>query len=270
MAQDIKIKQFRNLYKLSKEQINNLIYDYTTNHMSVPQLMIKYKLSKRIATKHLKNHGIKLRNNSECYRKTVDIIVKQKILQLYYEHYYTLSQISKELHISRHTVYSIIRDNGGCRSSNYSKIGIPRTQEVKNKISLKNKGQRVNLKKQIETKRKNNSFNLSKPEQELYNELVKKYGEENILKQYKEKRYPYYCDFYIKTEDMFIELNRHWTHGGKPYNPLDKECQNQLAVWLEKSKNSNFYKQAIYIWTDLDVRKLECAIKNNLNYKTIY
>lgn len=121
------------------------------------------------------------------------------------------------------------------------------------------------------TKRENNSFNISNKEEEYYKELCKEYGEENIIRQYYDaERYPYNCDFYIKTKDLFIELNATWTHGGKPYNAEDKECQEQLKLWEEKSKTSKYYRNAIYTWTDLDVRKQTCAKQNNLNYKTIY
>ena len=55
-----------------------------------------------------------------------------------------------------------------------------------------------------------------------------------------------------------------------PYNPNDEECIKQLNIWKEKSKTSDFYKQAIYTWTDLDVRKQAYAKQNQLNYITIY
>ena len=28
---------------------------------------------------------------------------------------------------------------------------------------------------------------------------------------------------YIKEDDLFIELNNHWTHGGHPFDPNNKE-----------------------------------------------
>ena len=87
---------------------------------------------------------------------------------------------------------------------------------------------------------------------------------------YKEDRYPFYCDFYIVEDDLFIELNTHWTHGGKPYDPDDKECQEQLATWEEKAKTSQFYANAIKTWTERDVEKRRVAKENNLNYKVIY
>ena len=96
------------------------------------------------------------------------------------------------------------------------------------------------------------------------------YGEEQVLRNHKEERYPFYCDFYIKCEDLFIELNAHWTHGGQPYDPNDDFCKTQLAKWQEKAKTSQFFANAIDTWTVRDVRKANVAKENNLNYKVIY
>ena len=125
--------------------------------------------------------------------------------------------------------------------------------------------------KQYLTKKKNNTFNSSKDEELLYEELLKENRTKTIYRNYRDsERYPFYCDFYIKEDDLFIELNAHWTHGGKPYDPNDEECQNQLIEWQEKAKTSQFYKNAIETWTVRDVKKLQCAQKNKLNYKVIY
>lgn len=122
-----------------------------------------------------------------------------------------------------------------------------------------------------ETKHKHHTFNTSKPEEQMYEELCKKFGEENVKRNYdKDPRYPFSCDFYIVSEDKFIELNAMWTHGGCPFDSSDKECQNKLKIWKEKAEKSDFYKNAIYTWTDLDVRKQTIAKENNLNYEVIY
>lgn len=126
------------------------------------------------------------------------------------------------------------------------------------------------ISKGIKTKRKNNTFNASKSEEQYYKKLCQGHDKSDIYRNYKCERYPFYCDFYIKSEDLFIELNAHWTHGGKPYDPDDKECQEQLAKWKEKAKTSKFYENAIKTWTERDVKKLQKAKENNLNYKVIY
>lgn len=120
------------------------------------------------------------------------------------------------------------------------------------------------------TKKMNNSFNTSKIEDVFYACLCEKYNENNVIRQYRDGRYPFNCDFYISTEDLFIELNLHWTHGGKPFNSNDIECLKKLNEWKEKAKVSQFYKNAIYTWTDLDVRKKKAAEDSGLNYEVVY
>ena len=128
--------------------------------------------------------------------------------------------------------------------------------------------------KRYETQMKNGTLGKNvetKAEQEYYEYLKTLYSEDDIIKQYFDKeRYPFRCDFYIKSEDLFIEVHGNWTHGGRPFDPQDIECQKQLAEWEEKAKTSNYYKNAIYTWTDLDVRKVKTAKQNNLNFEVIY
>jgi len=149
--------------------------------------------------------------------------------------------------------------------------------EVRKKLSNSKKGKHLSneslktkLEKEYITKSKNNSFNSSKPEEKLYHVLIEKYGFNNVKRRYKDYRYPFYCDFYIPSEDLFIELNAHWTHGGKPYDPNDKECQDKLKLWQEKAKQSQFYANAIKTWTERDVEKQRVAKENNINYKFFY
>lgn len=125
--------------------------------------------------------------------------------------------------------------------------------------------------KQNETKRKNKSFNTSKKERMLFDSLCKKYGIDDVVRNYSvDPRYPFACDFYIKSQDLFIELNAHWTHGEHPFdanNPQDIQLLNQ---WEEKSKTSQYFRNAITTWTVRDVKKLHYLIENNLNFILIY
>ncbi len=154
---------------------------------------------------------------------------------------------------------------------------LPMSDEQRKKCSQAHKNKKltssqleIRASKEYLTKKKNNSFNTSKPEEELYTKLLEKYNNKTVLRRYKEERYPFYCDFYVVEDDLFIELNAHWTHGGKPYDQNDKECQEKLSYWREKAKTSKFYENAIKTWTERDVVKRETAIKNNLNYEVIY
>ena len=118
--------------------------------------------------------------------------------------------------------------------------------------------------------RANNSFNRSIPEDKYYDELVKEYGEDNVVRWYSDDRYPFVCDFYIPSEDLFIELNKHWTHGGHQFDELNLEDISKLEIWKELAKSSKYYKNAIYVWAKLDVEKSKMAKDKNLNYKVIY
>lgn len=151
------------------------------------------------------------------------------------------------------------------------------TLETREKIRNTKKGKKlpsdrllIKTTKQYLTRKRNNTFNTSNPESTFYDFLLKQYSSKTIYRQYKDERYPYYCDFYIKEDDLFIECNYHWTHGGKPYDPNDKECQEKLKLWQEKAKTSQFYVNAINVWTVRDVEKQHCAKEAKLNYKVIY
>ena len=115
-----------------------------------------------------------------------------------------------------------------------------------------------------DTKRKNHTFGTSKPEKELEVELRKLFPDLQI--QYKSELYPFKCDFYIPSLDLYIEYNGMWTHGGCFYDENDENSRNILEMWKQRSGHSTFYKNAIDGWTQRDILKLNTALENNLNY----
>ena len=134
--------------------------------------------------------------------------------------------------------------------------------KIKNALSSKIVQDKIN-----NTKRKNNTFNTSKLEENLYKEIKSIYP--SVIRQYnKDKRYPYNCDFYIPELDMFIELQGTWLHGLHPYNCNLIEDIEKLNKW--KSKNTKFYDIGIKVWTISDPKKRETAKKNNLNYVELF
>ena len=115
--------------------------------------------------------------------------------------------------------------------------------------------------KRIDTMRKRGTFNTSKPEEESY-ELIKKVYPD-VIRQYKCERYPWCCDFYIPSKDLFIECNYHWTHGGHPYNENNTLDVELLNKWKESTK---YYNNAATTWSVYDVNKRKLASINKLNY----
>ena len=115
--------------------------------------------------------------------------------------------------------------------------------------------------KEYETKKKNNSFNSSKPEEEIYNLLLQKYPD--TVRQHRSDLYPFNCDFYIPSLDLYIEYQGTWTHGNHPFNKDNEEDLKILEKW--KNKNTKFYNNAIKVWTIKDPLKRKIAKENNLN-----
>ena len=69
---------------------------------------------------------------------------------------------------------------------------------------------------------------------------------------------------------MFIELNYHWTHGKHPFDENNEDDLKILEKLKQLSKKSDFVKTAVYVWTELDKRKIQTAKSNHLNFKFIY
>lgn len=109
---------------------------------------------------------------------------------------------------------------------------------------------------------KNNSFKYSKTEKIIFLFLKENYPD--VIRQYKESRYPFKCDFYIPTKDLFIEYNGYWTHGGHPFDENNPDDINKLNKW--KSKDNKIYKAAIKTWTIKDPLKIKTFNENKLNY----
>ena len=120
------------------------------------------------------------------------------------------------------------------------------------------------LEKCYQTRKANHTFKTSKPEDEAYKLLKQKFPD--VIRQYRSTEYPFFCDFYIPSLNLYIECNFSWTHGGIPYVADDYVCQQQLAEW--RAKGTAYYKNAIETWTIRDVRKRE--ISQKLNWKEFW
>ena len=110
----------------------------------------------------------------------------------------------------------------------------------------------------------------SKLENNFLNYLKLKYESDDIITQYKSKEYPYYCDFYIKSINLYIEIQGHWTHNDHPFDINNLNDQLIMDIWRTKSLSDKYYKNALNTWTIKDVEKRNTAIQNNLNYLEIF
>lgn len=139
----------------------------------------------------------------------------------------------------------------------------------RNRISQKNKEK---IKKCIEEFKdlsgKGISGCSSKVEIDFYKYLINTFSFENVDPQHYDDQYPYSCDFFIPGLNLYVEIQGSWTHGKHPFNSESNDDIKKLNYW--KSKDNEYYNNAIYTWTDLDVRKRQCAKDNHINYLEIF
>lgn len=107
----------------------------------------------------------------------------------------------------------------------------------------------------------------SKYEAEMNSLLCDMFGKENVFRDYWSKEYPHAVDFYIKTFDLYIELNIYPAHGGHWFDPLNPADVERLRMWQEKANAGlSRYKSFIRVWTIQDVEKHMSAVRGCLNY----
>ena len=94
------------------------------------------------------------------------------------------------------------------------------------------------------------------------------------MRQYKSDLYPFYCDFYIKSLDLYIEYQGGWAHGPKEYhqpfdpnNPHHIQELNRLKTKNNEHQfpNNNYWAHVINTWTNKDPVKRQIAKDNRIN-----
>lgn len=105
-------------------------------------------------------------------------------------------------------------------------------------------------------------------ERVLYQHLIRRFKSTDVVYQYGvfpyDARYPYPCDFYIRSCDVFIELNAHYSHGGHWFDINDEHDVRRRDAWLASTSTAN--KMAAETWCVRDVEKRTCARHSGLRY----
>lgn len=229
-----------------KDRFNNEKYIiaseyYLTGH-SLLETSQKYKINRRTLVKAFSYLDITKRSKEEEFRLKTEK-TKKSNLEKYGVESYTETEEFKQK--SKATMLA-----------RYGESSYTKTKEY--------------LNKEYKTKKRNKSFHTSSDEDIFYKSLLTIFNQEDVFRQYKDDRYPFACDFYIKSIDTFIELNLHWTHGFHLFNKDNIEDITKLNIWKQKAIKSNFYKSAIKVWTIKDPLKQKTAKDNNLNYFVAY
>lgn len=138
------------------------------------------------------------------------------------------------------------------RKNNIERYGVPSTTQLPEVA-----------KKIYDTRRKNGTLNTSQGEKEIHRLLLEKF--EDVEYQYVSEEYPFHCDFYIPKLNIYIEYQGTWTHGSKPFEGTEEDLA-ELDKWKQKALTSEFYRNAIDVWTKSDVKKRRLAKENGLNW----
>lgn len=102
----------------------------------------------------------------------------------------------------------------------------------------------------------------------MFMELVNRFGRQDVMYQYgihpADKRYPFNCDFYIKSLDLFIELNSHYSHHTHWFDANNPNDINRRDMMSKTGKKRSI--NAVKVWCETDVKKRETAKMNQLRY----
>lgn len=111
-------------------------------------------------------------------------------------------------------------------------------------------------------------FKNSKSEMIVFYELIKKFGKDDVYFQYGkhpyDKRYPYNCDFYIKSLDLFIEMNLYYSHGNHWFDSSNHDDCLRVKHLQQTDKRRN--RVAVDTWVRVDVEKRNKAKSENIKY----
>ena len=125
-----------------------------------------------------------------------------------------------------------------------------------------------NKQKSVLSKKRNKTIASSSFERDFESFLIKNNIEYKA--QYKSELYPFHCDFYLPKSETYIELNLSWTHGKHFFNPESTEDLEVLHNWEKRAERSDYYRSAIDVWTQRDLKKLTIAESNGLNYICVF
>ena len=249
--------------------------------MHIPHILQKIKDT------NLKKFGVEFplqqlkKENSEIYQKISQTCINKFGVDFPLKNKEVREKI-KQTNIQKYGVDNLFKNDiikEKIKQTNIQKYGVDnplKNKEIREKIkqtNIQKYGVDNPLKnKEIWKKSQDNRqiSSKSKLENNFLNYLKLKYESDDIITQYKSKEYPYYCDFYIKSINLYIEIQGHWTHNDHPFDINNLNDQLIMNKWRTKSLSDKYYKNALNTWTIKDVEKRNTAIQNNLNYLEIF
>lgn len=115
----------------------------------------------------------------------------------------------------------------------------------------------------VAARKRNGTLSSSRNfEDKLVQYLRDTYPEYTILTQYKDERYPFRCDCYIKELDLFIEFQGSFYHNYRPFNGSPEH----ISEYEKMLTKGEITKGIAKVWRYKDPEKREYAKRNGLNF----
>lgn len=111
--------------------------------------------------------------------------------------------------------------------------------------------------------KKNQSYRKSNFEEMAYMMIKEKYPD--VQRQFRSEQYPFNCDFYIPSLDLYIEIQGSQYHHFHPYDPTNLNDVAELDHMKKKSVTHRQYNSIIQTWTITDPYKRKTAKENGVN-----
>lgn len=123
---------------------------------------------------------------------------------------------------------------------------------------------------------KNCTTGTSSMEDKVYGFLLE-LGYEDTIRHHSSEEFPYPCDFYLPSIDMYIEFQGSQFHHGRAFLNI-KEDKEELESLKQKNEkrcketgdNISQYGAMINTWVNYDVKKRNIALNNKIKYLEIY
>ena len=241
------LKKYGNVFFLSSPDVKERIKKTNLQKYGVSNVWCSKAIREKIKNKNIEKYG------NAVYALSEDMKKRQEV----YRQNLTAEMIQEKIKKQKQTCLE--------------KYGVE-TNLLLPEIIEYNKTDKEHIYRGWETKKKKKNTNTSRIEKEFYCYLIGKYGKDDIETNYnKDKRYPYFCDFYIKSLDLFIEIQGHQGHGPHPFDEKNEIDLLLLNKWISKiSPEHPQYELYIKNWTVRDTAKRNTAIKNNINFLEIF
>lgn len=222
--------------KKSKIDLNELIHLYIDCEYTSKQCANHFNCCSKTIRNKLHAAGVPVRQNAEAVKLE-------------------RSKWSAEKELSR--TLSVMR--AWRNMSDEKKRDIARKKALSDKINSPDA-----IKKANQTKRQNGTYKHSKSEDLFYRKLCCVFGVEDVIRQFASDLYPFACDFYIKSKDLYIEYQGHYTHGSKPYLCCDDIERSCISEAFETHKTDSA------TWLVRDTNKIRSALSGGITLLLVY